>query len=297
MRLAAAIAIACASLVATAQPQRIAYASAQGVFVDGKRLTTDDAAIVPEGAWSPDGTRILLLAARRGDASAAPFHFPLYVIDADGTHERRLIDIAVLPDVRWSPDGKSVLARNGDALLVIDTTTGTHRRLASATSSAQWSPDGARIVAGDGDGIYVIDAGGSHLTRLAHLGMRERDPVWSPDAKSIAFVADGWFVMDASGANKKRVSRLPAERVRWSPDGAHLLVAGGGGAYVCDARGANSHVLATGYGPILDPVFTRDGRRVVFRTREKLYSVNVDGSDLRTIDDRFRGSTGFALAP
>jgi len=270
----------------------IAYATPKGVFIDAKQVTHDSMAIVPQDAWSPDGKRLLFLAERTEDNSP-PMHFPLYVVNAGGTDERRLVDSA-LPDPQWSPDGTSILFRSGDALFIAEAATGSVRPLTSG-GSASWSPDGTRIVFTGADGIYIIDADGTHRTRLSNLKMHERNPVWSPDGKSIAFIGNGWFVMDADGANKKRVSKLQATRVQWSPDGAHLLVSGGGGAYVCDRDGTNGHGLPSSYGPIIDPVFAPDGR-IIFRTPAKLYSVRIDGRDLRTINDRFAENRGFAVA-
>jgi len=317
---ALAIVLLCASSIA-AQEYRIAYALAgKGIFVMNGRggaitkLTDDKVALLTDGAWSPDAKQIAFFAIRQTDDDIAkthniPFHFPLYVMNADGSAQRRLIDVPIVPDIRWSPDGKSIVVRSSfespprDALYIIDVAAGTYRRLTplGLYGSASWSPDGKRIAFAGRDEIDAINPDGTNLTRLSHLDMPQRNPQWSPDGKRIAFVADGWFVMDADGANKKRVSRFSGGRVTWSPDGARILSSGGGSAYVAAVDGTNGHGIGQGYGPIIDPVFSPDGKRVVWRTHERgknlLRSSNPDGSDIRTIADFPGECSGFALSP
>jgi Tol biopolymer transport system component/uncharacterized lipoprotein YmbA len=273
-------------LAAAVQSYHIAYSTPNGIFVDGKRLTDDREAIVTEGAWSPDGTKILFYALRKGDApSKLPFHFPLYVVDADGTNVQKLAD-AVLPLARWSPDGKRILYLSAGGLYVL--ADGKSERIAADVTSASWSPDGARIAYASRGEIYVD---GRPLT---NLGMKARNPVWSPDGQRIAFIGDGWFVMDADGAHKKRVDRFAPLALQWSPDGKRILVNAHAAAYVYTLDGAKSSAIGSGYGPIADAVFSPDGRRVLFRSRRKIYSANADGTDLRTIRDDGRS---FAVSP
>lgn len=126
----------------------IAYSGAgpeyESIFVvrpdgSGKRLLTRKGWIESRLAWSPDGRRVLYDTGRGG----------IFVIDADGSHERRL-----------TPDT-------------------THRYHAHGFD---WSPDGRRIVyatelTGRGD-IYVMNADGSGKQRLTHSRRVESDPTW-----------------------------------------------------------------------------------------------------------------------
>jgi len=97
-----------------AQAYKIAFVSQRkndrGIFVmqsDGsglKQLTDDPLAVLTDGAWSPDGQRLTFNAMRKGGMRLGvrglawndnrdeemltkyplPFHFPLYVMDANG---------------------------------------------------------------------------------------------------------------------------------------------------------------------------------------------------------------------
>jgi Tol biopolymer transport system component len=225
--------------------------------------------------------------------------------------------VPLLPDAKWSPQGTSILFSSAyeassakdpqTAVYLLDLATGKHRRLTNLpdASDASWSPDGARIVFsaknGESREIYVMNADGTHQKQLTKLGMAAVNPLWSPDARSIAFVANGWFIMDADGANKRRVSRLEASKVEWAPDGKRLLVVGQGGAYVCDAGGANGKGIAGGHGRLIDAVFSPDGRSVILRSHagedDTIYISNIDGSDLRALNRRVGEHVLFAVSP
>lgn len=309
------------SSIAAAQDYNIAFVmSGKGIYVMNargsvvRRLTDDGNALLTERSWSPDGRKILFFAFRKDDAAIGektnlPFHFPLYVTDADGSHQHRLLDVPMLPDAMWSPDGKKILftsayqSRPSTAIYVVDVDSGKPTRLTDIghNESASWSPDGKQIIFSSGGEIYVMNADGTNRTQLTKLGMRARGATFSPDGQSIAFVGDGWFLMDANGAHKKRVSQLATTHVTWSADGKHLLVSAGGGAYVSNADGSGDKSLPSGYGPILDPAFSPDGRKVIFRAHDKsgdkIYTVNADGNDLRTLNDHAGERTLFAVPP
>lgn len=308
-----------------AQDYKIAFASNKGIFTtnsqgrDLQRLTADPVAIVSDGAWSPDGKRILFFVFRKSDAALEykynlPLHFPMYAMDPDGKNQKRLLNVPVLPDAKWSPDGKSILFTSsfeGDArrraVYILDVATGQTRRLTELgfNGSASWSPDGKKIAFSAGArprDICVVNADGANLKQLTNLGMITTNPVWSPDGRTIAFLAEGWFLMDANGANQKRVGSIPGvSALAWSPDSKHVVVTGQNGAYVWNIGNGTSKALPIEGGRILEAVFSPDGRKVIYRAHEgpqdKMYVVNADGSDRQTLNDNMGEHALFAVSP
>ncbi|HEX6132909.1 MAG TPA: protein kinase [Longimicrobiales bacterium] len=122
------------------------------------------------------------------------------------------------------------LDRTGQQL---DTATGPARQ-----RNPMLSRDGLFVVSeryADGDGDIVIsDIGTGRTRRLANASTQERNPVWSPDGRSVVFVAEhssGWAIyrwdMDTA---QERVLLLQSDTdlmtTDWSPDGSTLLYAG-----------------------------------------------------------------------
>ena len=321
----------------SAQDYRIAFVSVRenesGIYVmhaDGsgvKQLTDDKLALLMDGAWSPDGQQLAFHAMRkeglrlgvrgvvwndRGDEELLskyqlPFHFPLYIMNADGSGQKRLLDVPVVPGVRWFPDGKRILfassyedpnrndpgVRKGtksvsSALYVLDTGTGEYKRITKVAETAlqafaSWSPDGTSVVFTCGRPpeqpreICVVDSDGTHERQLTTRGRTAVVPAWSSDGRHIAFVAaprgpsdeeGGVYIMDANGSNQRRISKLLTSSVSWSPDGKNILIRAQGGAYIVNVEGNYGTKLALGSGRVLDEVFSPDGRAVVYRSNE-----------------------------
>jgi Tol biopolymer transport system component len=158
----------------------------------GRRVlaTIPGAATVWGVRWSPD-LRLIAFISDDGNRREE-----LWVMNADGTQPRRLVDARVdnrgarTADFAWSPDSRQI----------------------AFTQCCKTSE------------IYVVNADGSGLRQLTDND--DAGPVWSPDGRSIAFMSgrDGnaeIYVMDADGDNQRNITENSENDVdpAWSPRG------------------------------------------------------------------------------
>jgi Tol biopolymer transport system component len=138
-------------------------------------------------SWSPDGKRI---AFQRYNTTAQPTAVSaIYVMNADGTHVRRLTPRSIdASGPRWSRDGTRIAFNdyaedvpNKSANVYTIRPDGTSLRKVTHYSGGtkrafvnDWSPDGRQIVyhlIGDAvNDLYVVNADGTNTHALTHLG-------------------------------------------------------------------------------------------------------------------------------
>jgi TolB protein len=154
-------------------------------------------------------------------------------------------DGALLEPPAVSPDGSKVaivLRRQGKRLPYVMSADGSALRPISAVLDVQgsmcWSPDGSRLAVGGDDGsgagLFTLAAEGGDIRRLS-TGPAS-NPVWSPRNDVIAFagrLVGQWTPLLAVTPDGQPVQlpdirvRIEGERVRFTPDGNHLVYMSG----------------------------------------------------------------------
>lgn len=140
---------------------RDGHLSIYSIDVDGEglhRLTGPE--YNDEGpVWSPDGKQIAFFSNRRNGREERPVSLQVYVMDADGTRQRRLTDEGSALDynVAWSPDGRRLVFQSRPEI-----NPGVHS-------------------------LYVVNADGTGRTRITDGRYNDTSPEWSPDGRSILF--------------------------------------------------------------------------------------------------------------
>ncbi|HVU13740.1 MAG TPA: hypothetical protein VHD90_20830 [Phototrophicaceae bacterium] len=190
------------------------------------RLNLADSSLTPltlgtglseQSVWSPDGSRIAYL-----DDVADRQPREVFVIDADGTHKRRVTTNDLKEtSLAWSPDGQQIaftFVRGDDpsreGLAVVSVASGAATTLyetAADVNSASWSPDGTHIAFTIGSAnridIYTVQPNGTSMTRLSGQLTDNVFPRWSPDGTMISYSARDpgqhyqLYVMGQDGSN------------------------------------------------------------------------------------------------
>jgi WD40 repeat protein len=160
-----------------------------GADGSGSVRVTDDPGFDYGPAWAPDGARIAFSRDTDGTGATAREH-GIYVIDADGSNPRQLIQ-GQGAQPAWSPDGSAIAFAGGPkapGIYVMDPTLWDVAKFVDDPREAgdpAWSPDGTRIafvsyrVNGEGD-IFVVDAAGTDLVQLTDNPAGDYDPAWRP---------------------------------------------------------------------------------------------------------------------
>jgi Tol biopolymer transport system component len=192
---------------------------------DGKnltRLTNND--FNDEGpVWSPDGKKIAFFSNRQPGKDQLPISLQIYVMNADGTGQRRVTHEgpALEYKLSWSPDGKQLVFQSRPeidpgvhSLYVIGVDGKRRKRITNGRfddTSPEWSPDGKQIVFSqstasykfyrewvEGEGrsirasaeIMVFNLEDGTITRVTQNNFNDFDPSWSADGSEVYFLQD-----------------------------------------------------------------------------------------------------------
>lgn len=322
-------------------------------------------------AISPDGERIAYVV-RTTDRSADEDRHHLWLVPASGGEPVRLTGGKHDSAPAWSPDGRQIafLRRDADGrdqVWVMPVYGGEAEQLTSlamGTGAPQWSHDGAEIAfaapvapaesrsgapvvvdrlgyKADGVGLlkgartqlFVVEVSRRETRQVTRADVNAREPAWSPDDNSLAFVTglagDGEATQSSAAAvvdltsPDLRPTLIGPEQgkvssVTWTPDGSALLLVGRGDLALGNDRllrvpltegdtvdltaSFDRNVMpgAPGY-PGGRPQVTPDGRTVLFCARDggctALYAVDPRGGTVRAVVSSKRQSvSGLSVA-
>lgn len=191
----------------------------------------------------------------------------------------------------WSPDGERfafISDRDGAAnLYVADIDGGNVRRLTDLKAPAvaympSWVGDAIVFGLHDAEAeIAVVNPNGGEMRILG----KGHDPVFSPDAKRIAFTGEApggvtVFVMDADGSHRRQIVKEAnswgAVFPDWSPDGKRLVYAFKSGEglelFTVDAESKTAPRQLTHVGGVSTPAaWSPDGAWISFRHTDEAY--------------------------
>jgi Tol biopolymer transport system component len=247
------------------------------------RLALYRRAFVTAHSWSSDGRRIAFTRCARGRAADCA----VYLIDADGTNQRRLLPSAGA--AVWLPDGKHLLVTGADrpghrpGHWLVSVASGERRTftapgLAAAPFQPSLSPDGRWLL---------------------HLAPLYGRLLPSPSAPHHARARNWLIITDLRSGRSRRVRQerglYHIGTAPWSPDGTaftftwrRFLQAPGGRIYIARPTIAESQLVTTG--ARLGGAWSPDALRLAFNTGGscEIRVVTIDGSaPARTLP--FRG--------
>ena len=287
---------------------------------------TDFAGLEESPAFSPDGKSVAFVADSTGSkqiwirllAGGAP----LQITRDAGDHL----------DPRWSQDSASIIyytpGREGDeqgTLWEISALGGAPRRLASSLSGADVSHDGnhltffrvskkqIELVTSDRDGS------GERVTATFPAAFSYRNPRWSPDDRTIAYLhslenwADDVYLIPAEGGKARRITdeNTLMSGLAWLPDGSDLVYGSARGSTILylptqhlwrvSRSGGRSQQLTFGETGDENPDVDHQGRVVTSRRRMQfdLWKFPVDGTPAQNVQraERITHQTGQVQTP
>ena len=229
-------------------------------------------------AWSPDGTRLLMVTQNVTDPAFRFTASQLWVVDV-ATGERTLLTDADASQPHWSPSGHRI---------------------------AYWG----RAAGGAGD-VWTIPAAGGTPVPVTTEPSIDWNPVWAPDGRHLYFSSNRGGTMNLWRVAIDERTGQPAGRPQPVTTGAgsasqHLTVSKDGSriAYVSLVESMNVQKIAfdpasgqavgapqwvtRGSRPLAQPDPSPDGARLAFNSsgkQEDIFVAAADGSGLRQLTD------------
>jgi dipeptidyl aminopeptidase/acylaminoacyl peptidase len=252
--------------------RRVSTIYARSVQGDAARVLTNEAMSSSSPRWSPDGKSLAFLSARDGGRAQlwilplnggearrvtslengvsacqwAPDSTRFVCISRTGPKPGKS-DVRHYQHIRYKFNDTGWFDQLRAHLFVIDAASGQAKQITDGAnwndSDPQWSPDGQQIafVANrtgkefDGDtnsDVWVVAATGGEPRKVSDHPHRDYSPRWSPDGKTIAFLAqeeeDGEtqvFLVEAAGGKSRKAARNLDQTIsdlNWAEQGKAL---------------------------------------------------------------------------
>ena len=256
-----------------------------------------------EAYFSPDGRRLIFQSTRDGRPCDQQF-----VMNVDGSEVRRVSDGTGKTTCGYFIEG-------GRRIIYAST------HAADSACPPRADPSKGYVWRLDPFDLFTARPDGSDRHRLTSFGVYTAEATLSPDGRTLVFTSmkDGdleLYVMNVDGTNIRRLTNTPGYDggAFFSPDGrqivyrAHhptgddlssyrellrqgLVRPGRMELFVMNADGSNQRQVTSLGGANFAPIFTPDGRRIIFSSNHRnprsrnfdLFVVNADGTGLEQV--------------
>ncbi len=231
-------------------------------------------------AWSPDGKQVVFARFLSNNSVA-----DLYLISANGGKSTRVTtESQDIRGVTWSGDGRSLIFssnRTGTYSLwsvsLADLTISPINAIGETAIEPAVSKDNQFLVYTDAStnvNIWRYDVANQAAGKLITSVRENRNGVWSPDGKRIAFMSDrrgSWelWVANADGSQSRQVTKFghgDFGSATWSPDGQWIAfeqrAEGRSDVMVISAAGGAARRLVGESSEQRSPVWSRDGKSI-----------------------------------
>ncbi len=210
------------------------------------RLTTTAKESESSPRWSPDGRYLAFLSSRGDDNDADQ----LWLLPRVGGEAERVSELkSGVSDYGWSPDGARLVLAIADSDTVAQQGEGKDKTAPPiVVDRFYFMNDEDGFLAHKRSHLYLFDLATRTAQQLTRGDQDEKNPVWSPDGQSIAFLSkrgaeadrtSSWeiYVIAARpGAEARALTRFEGvvnnpdadQRIAWSPDGSRIAFLQGG---------------------------------------------------------------------
>lgn len=219
---------------------------------------------------------------RHGDPGWLPLG--IFTVNPDGSDCMQIRSTQTGGAPEWSPDGKWIAFHDtpegyefhASNIFIMRPDGGAIKQLTfhgdGAAACPTWSPDSKRIVyclwKDQAHQIWVVDIEDSRAKQITHEGSNGY-PVWAPSNEIIFHREDispaKLFIMDQDGNNQKECNLFQTgdQEPVWSRDGSKIVFIRDGGICVVSADGANLNEIP-GASHVVEVSWSPDGQTIVY---------------------------------
>jgi len=201
--------------------------------------------------------------------------YDIWVMRADGSDRRPLTHTGHDAEPSLSPDGRHIAWVVGNNTVWTMASDGSSpRKLATcplACMSPRWSPDGSRLVYTTTDGrkgdVVVMRADGTQPHAYG-VSINAYDASWAPDGHSVlvsvSTMPAGIWRLDVASGVLHRIHDGTSISPMWSPDGRQIMFGNGSQLFTMAPDGSAVRQLTSGGGQFLRGMWSPDMRTILY---------------------------------